>query len=83
MALKLISEKKRSGASQVLRMARLSQQGSEVDLQKKGLCASSLQVLIRMTVDVDQYFSTLFSIQTHFHGPPVGNHCVSNFTIIS
>ena len=42
-----------------------SQHGSEVDLQKRSLSSSS-QVLVHMTVHVDQYFSTLFGMQTHF-----------------
>ena len=46
-----------------------SHHASEVDLQKiktNSHCVSSLQVLVRMAVYIDLYFSTLFGMQTHF-----------------
>ena len=35
---------------------------------KKDHCVSSSQVLVRMAVHMDQYFPTLFGMQTHFQG---------------
>ena len=66
MAVKLIFKKKVIVFT-VRRMAS-SLRGSEVDLQKrkKGHHDFSLSVLVRMAVHMDQYFSTLFGMQTRF-----------------
>ena len=37
-----------------------------ISKKRKGRCASSSQVLIRMAAHVAQYFSTLSGMQTHF-----------------
>ena len=38
----------------------------ELISKKKGNCVSSSQVLVDMAVHMNQYFSTLFGMQTHF-----------------
>ena len=45
-----------------------SHHGGEVDLQieKKNHCVFTLQELGRMAVYINQYFSTLFGMQTYF-----------------
>ena len=65
MAVKLISIKEKVITSPVPRIA-CSHHGSEVDFPKKDHCVSSSQMLVRMAVRMDQHFSTLFGMQTHF-----------------